>query len=63
MLIPVRCFTCNKVIGGHYEKFCERVAKGENAAEVMNDLGIERYCCRRIYMAHTDLIDEMLPYD
>nr|MCS5525079.1 DNA-directed RNA polymerase subunit N [Candidatus Poseidoniia archaeon] len=53
MLIPVRCFTCNKVIGGHYEKFCERVAKGENGAEVMNDLGIERYCCRRIYMAHT----------
>jgi DNA-directed RNA polymerase subunit N len=63
MLIPVRCFTCNKVIGGHYEKFCERVAKGEDAATVMNDLGIARYCCRRIYMTHTDLIDEMLPYD
>ena len=29
----------------------------------MSDLGIERYCCRRIYMTHTDLIDEMLPYD
>jgi DNA-directed RNA polymerase subunit N (RpoN/RPB10) len=29
----------------------------------MNDLGIARYCCRRIYMTHTDLIDEMLPYD
>ena len=57
MLIPVRCFTCNKVIGGHYEKFCE------DAATVMSDLGIERYCCRRIYMTHTDLIDEMLPYD
>ena len=63
MLIPVRCFTCNKVIGGHYEEFSERVSKDEDAAAVMDDLGIERYCCRRIYMAHTNLIDDVLPYD
>ena len=73
MLIPVRCFTCNKVIGGYYEEFYERVEKeraekGHKAAEamavkVMDEKGIARYCCRRIYMAHTDLIDDVLPYD
>ncbi|MDX1611907.1 MAG: DNA-directed RNA polymerase subunit N, partial [Candidatus Thermoplasmatota archaeon] len=40
----------------------ERVAAGENAQEVMDDLGVERYCCRRMLMAHADLIDEVSKY-
>lgn len=63
MLIPVRCFSCNKVIGGHYEKFVERKANGENPGEVMDDLGVNRYCCRKNFVSHVDLIDELLPYD
>jgi DNA-directed RNA polymerase subunit N len=63
MLIPVRCFSCNKVIGGVYEEFVERRESGENPANVMNDLGIKRYCCRKIFVSHLDLIDELLPYD
>jgi DNA-directed RNA polymerase subunit N len=63
MLVPVRCFSCNKVIGGSYEKFLERKENGEDPAEVMNDLGIKRYCCRKIFVSHLDLIDELLPYD
>ena len=63
MLVPVRCFSCNKIIGSHYEEFTERREKGEDPSEVMDDLGIERYCCRKIYVSHIDLIDELLPYD
>ena len=63
MLVPVRCFSCNKVIGDSYEEFIERKEKGEDPAEVMNDLGIKRYCCRKIFVSHLDLIDELLPYD
>ena len=63
MLIPVRCFSCNKIIGGSYEAFLERKANGEDPAEVMNDLGIKRYCCRKIFVSHLDLIDELIPYD
>ena len=63
MLVPVRCFSCNKVIGSSYEEFIERKEKGEDPAEVMNDLGIKRYCCRKIFVSHLDLIDELLPYD
>ena len=29
MLVPVRCFSCNKVIEGSYEEFIERKDKGE----------------------------------
>jgi len=63
MLIPVRCFSCNKIVGGSYEEFVERRENGEDPAKVMDDLGIERYCCRKIYVSHLDLIDELLPYD
>ncbi len=63
MLIPVRCFSCNKVIGGKYEEFIERRDKGEDPAEVMSDLGITRYCCRRLFVASRDLIDDLIPYD
>tara|TARA_Y100000588_G_scaffold294407_1_gene314297 strand:+ start:209 stop:400 length:192 start_codon:yes stop_codon:yes gene_type:complete len=63
MLVPVRCFTCNKVIGGFYEEFAERKDNGEDPSKVMDDLGIERYCCRKVFVSHLDLIDELIPYD
>ena len=63
MLVPVRCFSCNKIVGGTYEEFVERRENGEDPAKVMDDLGIKRYCCRKIYVSHLDLIDELLPYD
>ena len=44
-------------------KFVERQENGEDPAKVMDDLGIKRYCCRKIYVSHLDLIDELLPYD
>ena len=62
MIIPVRCFTCGKVVGSAYEPFKERSAKGEDPAEVLNDLGLDRYCCRRMVLAHLDLVDEVLPF-
>jgi len=63
MLVPVRCFSCNKVIGRSYEEFIERKENGDNPAEIMDDLGIKRYCCRKIFVSHLDLIDELIPYD
>ena len=60
MLVPVRCFSCNKIVGGAYEEFVERKENGEDPAKVMDDLGIKRYCCRKIYVSHLDLIDEFL---
>lgn len=62
MIIPVRCFTCGKVVGGMYETFKKRVKAGEGPKEVMDSLGLTRYCCRRILLAHADLIDEILPF-
>ena len=57
MIIPVRCFSCGKPVGHLWEEFQERVKKGENRKEVMDSLGLERYCCRALFLGHVDLID------
>ena len=60
MMIPVRCFTCGKVVGGLYETYVKRVQMGENPNDVLDDLGLTRYCCRRMIVAHAGLVDEVI---
>jgi len=74
MIIPVRCFTCGKVIGPAYDEFKKRyevyqkaIAAGEKPKEtpqqILDELGLERYCCRRMILAHVDLLKEAAPYE
>ena len=62
MIIPIRCFTCGRVIGDLYESYAQRVEMGEEPKEVLDSLNIERYCCRKTILAHADLIDEVIHY-
>ncbi len=71
MIIPVRCFSCGKVIGSDYEKFNEKMEKirrsgkkptADEIKTTLDDLKVSRYCCRRMILSHTDLIDEVLPF-
>jgi DNA-directed RNA polymerase subunit N len=62
IIIPVRCFTCGKLIGDKWEDFATRVKGGEDAGEVLDGLGVTRYCCRRMLLSHVDLIDEILRF-
>ena len=57
MIAPIRCFTCGKPIAHLWQRFKERVAKGEDAAKVLDDLGLKRYCCRAVFLGHTDLLE------
>ena len=62
MIIPVRCFTCGKVVGSAYEVYKTRVKAGEKAEKVLDSLGLERYCCRRMILANAELVDDVLPF-
>jgi len=62
MIIPVRCFTCGKVIGDKWEEFSQRVKEGEDAGKVLDDLKITRYCCRRMFLSHVEIIDEVIKF-
>jgi DNA-directed RNA polymerase subunit N len=63
MMIPVRCFSCGKVIGEHWDDFRDRAREGdEDPSEVLDDLGVDRHCCRRMMVSHKDLVDVVSPY-
>lgn len=76
MLIPVKCFTCGKVLADKYRYYQEEVRKKktnndmevekvvyltkENTektpeGEVMDQLGLNKYCCRRHMLTHVDI--------
>lgn len=56
MIIPVRCFSCGKPVAHLYEEYKTRVAKGENPKKVLDDLKLERYCCRSMFLGQVDFI-------
>jgi DNA-directed RNA polymerase subunit N len=57
MIIPIRCWSCGKPIAHLWENYKERIAKGEERKKVLDELGIERYCCRAMFLGQVDLID------
>ena len=56
MIIPIRCFSCGKPVAHLWEKYQERI-KSENPKKVMDSIGLERYCCRALFLGHVDLLD------
>ena len=50
------------MIGDKWEEFARRVKAGEDPGKVLDDLGVKRYCCRRMLLSHVEVIDEVLRY-
>jgi DNA-directed RNA polymerase I, II, and III subunit RPABC5 len=62
MLIPVRCYSCGRVVGNLYEPYKALLNQDYSEGEALDALNLPRYCCRRMILTHVDLIDDMLPY-
>ncbi|MCC6015953.1 MAG: DNA-directed RNA polymerase subunit N [Desulfurococcaceae archaeon] len=62
MIIPIRCFTCGYPIATKWEEYKRRVERGEDPKKVLDELGIKRYCCRRMFLSHVDLFHEVIRY-
>jgi len=62
VIIPVRCFTCGRLIGDKWELFKTRVESGEDPRKVLDSFGISRYCCRRMLLSHVEIIDEVIKF-
>jgi DNA-directed RNA polymerase subunit N (RpoN/RPB10) len=74
MIVPIRCFTCAKVIADKYDYYINEVAKLEKKGDknedpdykyfsdihtkkILDDLGLTRYCCRRMLISTSDLMN------
>ena len=62
MMEPVRCFTCGKLLGDKYEEYKKRVEGGEDPKTVLDELGVERYCCRRMLLTSTDFTEDIMKF-
>jgi DNA-directed RNA polymerase I, II, and III subunit RPABC5 len=71
MIIPIRCFTCGKVLADKWEYYKREVEllekekeadnkdpkfEGIRTKEVLDKLGLEKMCCRRHMLGHVDLM-------
>lgn len=81
MIIPIRCFTCNKVIAHLWETYLnqiqiaslkddvttrknrfvdiEQLEQKTIEGKVLDNMGMHRYCCRRMMLSHVDLCDKI----
>jgi DNA-directed RNA polymerase subunit N len=57
MIVPIRCFSCGKPIAQLWEEYKKRTSEGENPKKVLDELGLERFCCRAIFLGHTDMVE------
>jgi len=84
MLIPVRCFSCNNIVGDKWDAFIilTNLEKNNNSQDhndneldikyidfnapeksvegkVLDELGLSKYCCRRMLLTNAHLISSI----
>jgi len=57
MIIPIRCFSCGKPLAHLWAEFNQRVEKGEDKKKVLDELGLERMCCRSVFLGQVDNLE------
>ncbi|MEM2176892.1 MAG: DNA-directed RNA polymerase subunit N [Archaeoglobaceae archaeon] len=56
---PIRCFSCGAVIAHLYPKYLELLKSGKTPKQALDELKIQRYCCRRMFLTHKSVIGEI----
>ncbi len=74
MIIPIRCFSCNGLIADKWVEYNNQINSlpkdqvvkiiGKEIPEsyqnkILNDLGVERYCCRRMFLGNLDMTENL----
>ena len=59
MLIPVKCFTCGKVIGNKEEEFSRLLKEKIDMKIILDKFKLDRFCCRRMFLGYENIEDKI----
>ncbi len=63
MIVPVRCFSCGQVVADKYEEYRRLINEDKKTeAQALDQLGVKKYCCRRMFLSHVEIVDEIMKY-
>ena len=51
-MIPVRCYSCGKVIGEYEDVYESKIKKEKSKKQALDDLKLYRMCCRANMMSN-----------
>ena len=61
MLLPVRCFTCGKVISNKWDTY-KTLIQTQSKGDALDTLKLSKMCCRRMFLTNVELIDNVIYY-
>jgi len=62
VLVPVRCFTCGRLIADKYADYQNKIKIGEDPKKILDELGLDRYCCRRMLLTTVETVQQVIPF-
>ena len=62
MDMPVRCFSCGKVLANKIETYKKYINDGIEAKIALDSIGAVRYCCRRMFLGYVEISEKMMQY-
>lgn len=63
MLFPIRCFTCGKLISHLHKTYELMLTDKVPIKDALDKLNVKRYCCRRMFLTHTDTFKYISEFD